>query len=86
MEKETIDDFIRFVDYHHFPETSMTVACITLHCGFSVIGYSSCVDPKEFSEQLGRMWAFQDARDKVSEFVAYNRSEEAYTKALSDNK
>ena len=62
---EHISDAIRVAQYYVFPGTQTTVCCITLHNGFTVIGESACVSPKNYDSEIGEKIAFDNARDKI---------------------
>jgi len=61
--------------YHRFKGTTVTVCCITLNNGHTVVGHSACADPDEFDINAGQEIAFQNAFDKVFELEAYMLSE-----------
>jgi len=48
-----------------------TVCCITLKNGFEIIGYSACVDPKNFNRSMGESLAMEKAVDKIWELEGY---------------
>lgn len=58
-------------EYVVFPDSTTIVCCLYLNNGFTVTGESSCVDPANFSEQLGRKYAFEKAIDKLWELEGY---------------
>mgnify|MGYP000731235329 CR=1 FL=1 len=60
-----VDSIIVDREYHVFPNTCMTVCCLTLKNGFSVVGESACASPKNFNAQIGENIAFRNARDKI---------------------
>ena len=62
---EYINDRIVGQAYHVFPDTSLTVCCLTLMNGFTVTGESACASPENFDEQLGRKIAYDNARNKI---------------------
>lgn len=62
---ENIDATIVAEDYHVFRGTRMTVCCLTLLNGFSVIGESSCLSDANFDADMGRRIARKNARDKI---------------------
>jgi hypothetical protein len=51
--------------FHVFPGTTTTVCLITLKNGFTLTGESSCADPSNFDEKIGREVAFKEARNKL---------------------
>lgn len=66
-----IDEQIRSVAFHVFPNTTTTVCLLTLRNGFGVIGESSCVSAEDFDAALGQKIAFNNARDKIWELEGY---------------
>lgn len=70
-----VDRVITGTDYYVFPNTTVTVACLTLRNGFYVCGYSACLNPANFDVELGRQVAFNDARDKIWKLEAYRLKE-----------
>ncbi len=61
------------VSYHRFEGTTVTVCCITLPSGFSLVGYSACCDPDDFSKAIGERYAHEDAMNKLWTLEAYHR-------------
>lgn len=43
------------------PEDLMTIAVVTLHNGFVIIGKSACASPENFNAELGATLAYEDA-------------------------
>ena len=68
---ERIDATIYGTDYHVFPGSQLTVCCITLVNGFTVVGESACASPENFNAKIGRDIAFNRARDKIWELEGY---------------
>lgn len=66
-----IEALIDTEDYYQFPDTTVTVCCLTLVNGFHVIGQSACVHPLDFDEKLGREIAYDDAKSKIWELEGY---------------
>jgi len=60
-----IDAVIAHEDYHVFPNTPLTVCCLTLKNGFTVTGESGAVSLENFNAEIGCKIARQRARDKV---------------------
>jgi hypothetical protein len=60
-----IDAAIVHEDYHVFPNTPLTVCCLTLKNGFTVTGESAAVSVENFNAEIGCKIARQRARDKV---------------------
>ena len=57
--------------YHVFPGTTVTVCCLSLENGFTVVGESACASPANFDEELGRKIARQNAREKIWALEGY---------------
>lgn len=68
---EKIDQTIISEDYHVFPNTTVTVCCLTLKNGFTSVGESACASPANFDEALGRKIAKQNAREKIWQLEGY---------------
>lgn len=68
---EDIDQLIVSGDYHVFPGTTVTVCCLTLRNGFTVIGQSACADPHNFDEEVGKTIAYEDAWHKIWPLEGY---------------
>lgn len=66
-----IDSLIEAEDYHRFVDTTVTVCCLTLKNGFTVVGESACADPANFSEDLGKKIARDQARGKIWQLEGY---------------
>lgn len=66
-----IESVIVAGSYHVFPGTTVTVCCLTLRNGFTVIGESACADPANFNEELGRKIAYDNARNKIWQLEGY---------------
>ncbi len=68
---ENVDASIVDVAYHHFHGTTVTVCCITLQNGFTVVGKSACVNPDNFDEDLGQQLALDDATQQIYSLLAF---------------
>ncbi len=71
INEDRILGLIKQVDYHVFPETCLTVCCLTLENGFTVTGETSFVSPESFNKDLGEHVAKDKAIGKVFELEAY---------------
>jgi hypothetical protein len=78
---EMVEGAIAAVDHHLFPGTTMTVCAITLTNGYTVIGHSACVHPYNFSTRVGERLAFEDARSKVYDVLAFRMRDVLYGQA-----
>jgi hypothetical protein len=68
---QMIDETIVGEQYHVFPGTTVTVCCLTLRNGFTVIGESACASPENFNPELGRKIARDNARGKIWALEGY---------------
>lgn len=57
--------------YHQFPNTTVTVCCLTLANGYNVIGKSAAASVENFDEELGRKIAREDARTQIWALEGY---------------
>jgi hypothetical protein len=62
---------IMLTSYQLLEGTTTTICRILLQNGFSVIGTSACVDPKEYNQALGEKYAFEKAFDEIWAFEGY---------------
>ena len=60
-----IDSKVKSKSFHVFGETCLTVCCLTLTNGFTVIGESACASPENFDKEIGEKIAFEQARNKI---------------------
>ena len=71
LNPQMIDDIIADEDYHVFEGTQLTVCCLTLQNGFTVVGDSACASPENFDAGLGRKIARGNAREKIWALEGY---------------
>lgn len=69
-----IQDAIKSKEYHLFRGTRHIVCCITLTCGYTVVGEAACADPSNFDLELGQSYALEDAERKVGALLAYEQA------------
>lgn len=71
LNPDMIDATIVDEDYHVFPGTTVTVCCLTLRNGYNVVGESAAASPENFDEEVGRVIARRNARDKIWSLEGY---------------
>ena len=71
LDPSAIDAVIVGEDCHVFPDTTVTVCCLKLKNGYTVIGESACVSRENFDEEIGRKFAREDARRKIWQLEGY---------------
>ena len=69
--KEMVDDEILSAQYYQFDGTTVTVCCVTLKNGFTLVGKSACANPDNFERALGESLAFEDARQQCFAFLGF---------------
>jgi len=68
---QAVDDQIVSAKYHNFPNTTVTVCCLILKNGFTVVGESACASPENFDEELGKQIARDNARQQIFKLEGY---------------
>jgi Phage protein (N4 Gp49/phage Sf6 gene 66) family len=68
---ELIDNAIKSEAYYVFPESCMTVCCLTLQNGFNTVGESACASPENFNAEIGKKIARDNARNKIWALEGY---------------
>ena len=68
---KSIDNTIVKEQYHVFEGSQLTVCCLTLKNGFTVVGESACVSPDNFNESIGREISKGNAREKIWALEGY---------------
>lgn len=62
--KEDVENFITNVDVTTIGEKTTVVNAHT-RSGFNIVHHSSCVDPKNYSEELGKQYAMEEVVDDL---------------------
>ena len=81
-----IDAVIVDEDYHVFEATCLTVCCLTLTNGFTVIGESACASPENFDAEIGMKIAKGKARDKIWALEGYLLKNAIHNGVYDDSK
>ena len=76
----SLDGKIASEQYHQFPGTTVTVCCLLLANGYTVIGESASVSPENFDAEIGRKVARAHARDKIWPLEGYLLRERLHQK------
>jgi hypothetical protein len=66
-----IDEVVVSEDFYVFPGTTLTVCCLTLKNGFTVVGESACASADNFDAELGRCIARINAKEKIWALEGY---------------
>lgn len=76
---EHIDGMIVSEAYHVFPDSCLTVCCLTLKNGFNTVGHSACASPENFNKELGEKIARRNAREEIWALEGYLLRETLYS-------
>ena len=74
-----LDALIKDVKFHVFEDTCLTVCCIVLENGFTVVGESACASPENFNQKVGEEIAFLNAREKIWSLEGYLLRQKLHT-------
>ena len=69
--EQDVDDFIMATHVEKMGAKT-TVVLLTLKNGFEVVASSSCVDPNNYSHEIGAVFATKRAKDKVWQLLGFN--------------
>lgn len=83
IKPEDLDKEIKKVEYHLFPNSQMTICCLTLKNGFNTIGESACVDPANFDAELGQKIALNKAKNAIWPLLGFNLKQKLYEDMLA---
>lgn len=61
----------RHIHFHRFPDTAVTVCCVTLQNNFKVTGTSAAVSLENFDAALGRKIALKNAREQLWQLLGF---------------
>jgi len=75
---ESIKAKIKGETYLVLPDGRTTICQLTLENGYTINGYSACVDAREFDLNLGRKYAFEDALRQIWPLEGYLLAEKMY--------
>ena len=68
---EDVEAEIAAEQYYRFPDTSVTVCCLTLKNGANVVGKAACINPGNYDAVQGRASSRENARREVFPLLAY---------------
>ena len=79
---DLIDSKIKGITTYRLPDTTITVAVITMENGWMQEGFSACADPANFDEQIGKEMAINNAYDKIWPLEGYLLKERLFRDGL----
>lgn len=68
---EHLKSIVTKTQYYVFPDSLLTVCCLTLRNGFNVTGVSACVSPENFDADIGEKIALQNAINEIWALEGY---------------
>lgn len=68
--QKMVNEFISYTETHTLGECTTVVRCV-LRNGFEIVESSSCVDPKNYSEGMGREICMNKIKDKIWELLGF---------------
>lgn len=78
-----IDSVITQQQYHVFPGTGVTVCCLTLANGYSVVGSSAPASRANYDKAIGEKLARSAARDRIWDLEGYLLRERLHTAEMN---
>lgn len=82
LTKDDVLGAIKKEDYTVLNDGRTTICQLTLQNGFTVVGVSACVDPKNYDKELGQSIAKDNAVEKVWELEGYLLRQRLFEKGL----
>lgn len=70
ISQDMIDSFIAHIESYTISKKTTVVHCV-LKNGFEIVESSSCVNPENYSEEMGRRMCMNKISDKVWELLAF---------------
>lgn len=68
--QKMVDEFVSYTETTTLGERTTVVRCV-LRNGFEIVESSSCVDPKNYSEEIGREICMNKIKDKIWELLGF---------------
>lgn len=68
--QKMVDEFISYIETTTMGDRTTVVRCV-LRNGFEIVESSSCVDPKNYSEEMGREICMGKIKDKIWELLGF---------------
>lgn len=76
-----VEDCVASAAYYVFPGTTLTVCCLTLRNGFTVIGESACASPENFDPEIGQRIARENAKQRIWALEGYRLRSQLHEQA-----
>ena len=75
---QIVDSMIKDKTFVLQPCKTLMVCTITLHNGFRLFGFNTCLDTSKFDLKMAEEYSFNEARNRLFEFAAYQLCEDHY--------
>lgn len=75
---EFVDSMIKEKSFVLQPCKTVMVCTLMLHNGFRLFGYNTCLDVTKFDLKMGEEYSFNEARNQVFSYAAYQLLEDHY--------
>ena len=73
-----VENSIESENYLRLPGTNVTICCITMRNGFTVIGQAHCVSAENFDRLVGQNIARRDATNQIWGYLGYVLKDKLY--------
>lgn len=68
--QKMVDEFVAYTETITMGDRTTVVRCV-LRNGFEIVESSACVDPRNYSEELGRKICMEKIKDKIWELLGF---------------
>ncbi len=72
---------VKKTTYTVLPDGKTTICQLHMENGYTINGYSSCVDPSKYNQALGEKYAYEDAINKAWPLEGYLLAEEIFQRS-----
>lgn len=84
IKPDDLEAEILAAQYYVFPGTTLTVCCLTLQNGFTVVGESACASPELFNKELGEKIARENAKQKLWPLLGFRLKDKLFAAAAME--
>lgn len=82
LNDEYLESLITHEDYHHFPQTGVTVCCLVVKNGYSVTDEAVCANVATFDPDVGKRRARRNALNELLRMEHYLLRQRIYEDSL----
>lgn len=84
--EEYLKSIVTLAEYYVFPKSLTTICQLTVVNGFTAIGTSACVSPKNFNTRIGQDVAYKNAFEQLWRLEGYLLKQSLYLIDLDKDK